>query len=339
VDTLRNDAPAMLGLVLLLALLVFTVMRLGPRFLVRRLASTAVVALGVSFITFTLVHLAPTNALYMQLGVHYTPQAYAELARFYGLDLPWWRQYLNYLGRLLHFDLGSSFIDRSLSVWDILRLYLPTSAQLGIAGIVWSVLLGIPTGLLAAVRAESRFAGAMQTLALVLYAVPIFVLIPFFQLLMLSLHGHGLPSLPISGWGTPDTEIAPIALFGTTSYAYILRLTRASMLEILQQEYVRTARAKGLRERVVVWRHAFRNAAIPLLSALGPALAGVVGGVFVVENLFNIPGIGQETIAAIQNLDFPVVEGTTILLALAVVVLNLATDVAYGFADPRIRTQ
>jgi ABC-type dipeptide/oligopeptide/nickel transport system permease component len=339
VDTLLNNLPAMIGAVFLLAFLAFTGIRLGARFLVRRLAGAIFVILGVSFITFILSHLAPTNAIYSQLGQRYTKQEYDTLAHFYGLDLPWYQQYVSYLGRLLHFDLGYSFVDRSRSVWSILQVYVPVSVTLGVSGIALALVLGIPSGLLAAVRANSRLDGAMQTLALVLYAVPIFVIIPFFQIAMLQLHFRGLPSLPVSGWGTPDKEIGPIVVYSATVYAYYLRLTRASMLEILQQDYVRTARAKGLKERVVVWRHAFRNAAIPLLTAIGPALAFVVVGLFIVENLFNIPGIGQETITAVQILDFPIVEATVILLALAVIFLNLATDIAYGFADPRIRAQ
>jgi ABC-type dipeptide/oligopeptide/nickel transport system permease component len=133
--------------------------------------------------------------------------------------------------------------------------------------------------------------------------------------------------------------IAPIIIFGASIFAYYLRLTRASMLEVLGQDYVRTARAKGMRERTVVWRHAFRNALIPLLTAVGPALAFAVVGVFIVEIFFNIPGIGTETIAAITQRDFPVVQGTVILLSIAIVLMNLVTDVAYGFADPRIKTE
>ena len=156
---------------------------------------------------------------------------------------------------------------------------------------------------------------------------------------MVWLHSQGLPSLAVSGWGTIDTMIAPILIFSASIFAYYLRLTRASMLEVLGQDYVRTARAKGMHERTVVWRHAFRNALIPLLTAVGPALAFAVVGVFIVEIFFNIPGIGTETIAAITQRDFPVVQGTVILLSIAIVLMNLVTDVAYGFADPRIKTE
>ncbi len=338
-DAFLSNLPAIIGAVLLLAFLAFTAIRLGPRFLIRRLAGMVFVLLGVTFIAFILTYFAPSNAAYNQCGQHCTPALYQALRHFYGLDLPWYQQYLDFVVRLLHFNLGYSFVDENQSVWGIIQLYLPASLLLGVAGTVLALILGIPTGLLAAVRANSRFDGAMQSVALVLYAVPVFVIIPFFDIVMVQLHTRGLPSLPVSGWGSPDTEIAPIVIFSLTVYAYYLRLTRASMLEILGQDYVRTARAKGLRERAVVWRHAFRNAMIPLLTAVGPALAYVVVGLFIIENLFNIPGIGQEAISAIESFDFPVVEGTVMLLAVAIVFMNLATDIAYGYADPRIRSQ
>jgi ABC-type dipeptide/oligopeptide/nickel transport system permease component len=216
---------------------------------------------------------------------------------------------------------------------------VPASAVLGIGGVVIAVLVGVPLGVIAAVRARTRVDGTVQGVALVLFALPSFVIIPLFDLVMVWLHSQGLPSLAVSGWGTLDTMIAPIIIFSASIFAFYVRLTRSSMLEVLGQDYVRTARAKGIHERMVIWRHAFRNALIPLLTAVGPALAFAVVGVFVVELLFNIPGIGTETIAAITQRDFPVVQGTVILLAVTIVFMNLLTDIAYGFADPRIKTE
>ena len=336
---LLSNAVAAILVLAVLAFLVFAGFRLGVRFLVRRLLGLVFVVIGVTFITFILGYLAPGNAAYTQLGQHYTKEAYAQLTHFYGLDLPWYQQYANFLGRLLHFDLGYSYINDADTVWAILQRYVPASAQLGIAGVVLAVLVGVPMGLLAAVRARTRVDSSLQGVALVLYAVPSFVIIPLYDLVMVWLHAQGAPSLAVSGWGSPDTMIAPIVIFSASIFAYYLRLTRSSMLEVLKQDYVRTARAKGLAERVVIWRHAFRNALIPLLTAVGPALAFAVAGVFIVEVLFNIPGIGTETVAAITQRDFPVVQGTVILLSVAIVFMNLVTDVAYGFADPRVKSQ
>jgi len=330
---------AILAVVVLLAFIAYATARIGPRFMVRRLAGLVFVLLGVSFIIFILGFFAPGDAIFAQLGQHYTPQAAAALRHSYGLDLPWYTQYLNFLNRIVHLDLGISFTNDTLSVWTILQRYVPASVQLGIAGTVLALIVGVPLGILAAVRANSRVDSSLQSIGLIFYALPSFVIIPLFFAAMIALHQRGVPTLATSGWGTIDSEIAPIAIFGLGIFAYYLRLTRASMLEVLGQDYVRTARAKGVRERVVVWRHAFRNAVIPLLTAVGPALAFAVVGVFIVEQLFNIPGIGQETIAAIGDRDFPIVQGVTILLASAVVFMNLVTDVAYGLADPRIKTQ
>lgn len=338
-DTLLSNAAAILIILVVLAFLVFAGLRLGMRFLVRRLVGLLFVVIGVTFITFIMGYFAPGNAVYTQLGQHYTKEAYNQLTHFYGLDLPWYQQYANFLGRLLHFDLGYSYINDADTVWTILQRYVPASAQLGIAGVVLAVLVGVPTGVMAAVRARTRVDSTLQGIALVLYALPSFVIIPIYDLVMVWLHAQGLPSLAVSGWGTPDTMIAPIVIFGASIFAYYVRLTRSSMLEVLGQDYVRTARAKGMRERGVIWRHAFRNALIPLLTAIGPALAFAVVGVFIVEVLFNIPGIGTETVAAITQRDFPVVQGTVILLSVAIVLMNLVTDVAYGFADPRIKSQ
>ncbi len=334
-----SNLPALIVMLALVAILAFTGFRLGIRFLVRRVAGLVFVLLGVTFLTFILGYLAPSDAVFAQLGQHYTPEMAATLRHIYGLDLPWYQQYLNYLNQLLHLDLGVSYIDDNITVWSVIQRYLPASAMLGSLGTILAIVTGIPLGLRAAVRANTRQDTAIQSLGLVLYALPSFVLIPFYQVFMIFLVERNLPHLQVAGWGTPDTEIAPIVIFAAGIFAYYVRLTRASMLEVLGQDYVRTARAKGLTEGVVIRRHAFRNALMPLLTAIGPALAFAVVGVFIVEQLFNIPGIGSETIAAATASDFPIVQGTTIILATAIVFMNLITDVAYGFADPRVKSE
>jgi ABC-type dipeptide/oligopeptide/nickel transport system permease component len=336
---LLSNLPTLLVVLALLAFLVYATVRVGPRFMVKRLAGLIFVLFGVTFITFIMGYFAPGSAIFTQLGQHYTPAAARTLTRFYGLDLPWYQQYANFVTRLLHFDLGTSYVQSSNTVWTILQRFVPTSVVLGVTGTVLAVVAGVPMGILAAVRSGSRTDSALQGVALVLYALPSFVIIPFYEIAMEWLHGQGLPSLATSGWGTPDAMIAPIVIFAATSYAYFVRLTRSSLLEEIGKDYVRTARAKGLSERIVIWRHAFRNAVLPLLTAIGPALAYSVIGLFIIEDLLNIPGIGDETITAIVQRDYPVVQGTVMLLALAVVFMNLVTDVAYGLADPRIKTQ
>jgi len=342
VSAILTNLPGLITLIVVIGFCVYIGFRLGIRFLIQRLAGLVFVVLGVSFITFILGYLAGKlgagDVVLQQLGQHYTAQRAASLRHFYGLDQPWYIQYGLYLKNLLQFNFGFSWVNRSQTVLDILGTYLPASLQLGLWGSGLAVALGVPLGLLTSVRANTRFDTAAQGTALVLYALPSFVIIPFYDVLTIFLHNKGIPTLATSGWGTWDSEIAPITIYGLGIFAYYLRITRSSMIEVLRQDYVRTARAKGLSERTVVLRHAFRNAMIPLLTAIGPALAFAVAGVFIIENLFNIPGIGYEALQAITAQDFPVVQGTVILLAAAVVFMNLVTDVAYGFADPRVKT-
>ncbi len=337
-QSILSNAPGLIFLLALVGVLVFIGFRLGIRFLIRRLASLVFVALGVSFITFILGHFAPFDIVYFQLGVHYTPARGAELRHLYGLDLPWYEQYGRYLNNLLHFNLGYSWNNVDQRVWDILARYLPASMELGLWGTFFTVALGVPLGVAIALRPNSRFDTVTQVVALVLYALPTFAIIPFFVLAMVWLHNNNLPSLATSGWGHWDQEIGPIAIYAAGGFGYFVRLTRTSMIEELGKDYVRSARAKGMSEQIVVWRHAFRNAALPLLSALGPTFAGLVTGVFIIEDLFNIPGIGNETLIATVSGDVPIVQATAILLAVAIVLMNLFTDVAYGLADPRIKT-
>lgn len=324
---------------LIVLFLLYIGFRLGVRFLVRRIAGLVFVLLGVTFITFIMGYFAPGDAALAQLGVHYNPTTVAALRHAYGLDLPWYQQYLNFLGRLLHLDLGMSFYDRSQSVWDILGRGVPVSCELGLSSLALTILMGVPLGLLAAVRADTRTDTVVQTVSLVLYALPNFVLIFAFDVLMIKLADNGLPNLPVAGWDLtqPQTLIAPILIDGVGGFAFFTRLTRTSMLEVLHEDFIRAARAKGLNERVVVYRHAFRNALLPLITVIGPSLAFLVNGGFVTELFFNIPGIGYQTVQSIEGRDWPVVQGTVIILTLAVVLCNLLSDVLYGIADPRIK--
>jgi ABC-type dipeptide/oligopeptide/nickel transport system permease component len=338
-DQLSQNLPGIIALAVIVGVCAFAGIRVGPRFLLRRIAGVIFVLFGVTFITFILGYFAPGNAILTQTGGHAPREVILHLEHLYGLDLPWYQQYARFVNGLLHFDLGYSYIDSTEKVSAILGRYVPVSAQLGITATVLAVVVGVPFGLYAAVRANTAYDTSVQTASLVFYALPTFVLIPLYQLLMITLHNNNLPSLAVTGWDTWDAMVGPILIFGAGIFAFFLRITRASMLEVLRQDYVRTARAKGLTERRVIWLHAFRNALINLLTAIGPALAFAVGGVFVVETLFNIPGIGSYSLVAINTRDYPVVQGTVILIAMAIAFANLMTDIAYGLVDPRIKTQ
>ena len=176
-----------------------------------------------------------------------------------------------------------------------------------------------------------------MTVMLALYSIPSFVIIPVLWVVDLALYNAGLPSLPVAGWGTPEHLVLPVLVLAAANVGFIARLMRSSMLEVLRKDFIRTARAKGVPETLVIRRHVLRNALLPLLTVLGPATAFLVTGAFVVENLFAIPGIGYLAVQSIGQRDYPVIQATTILLALAVVVMNLVTDLAYTLADPRVR--
>jgi ABC-type dipeptide/oligopeptide/nickel transport system permease component len=296
------------------------------------------VVIGVTFIVFILGYVSPGTAIDGLCGNKCTPQSLALLQHLYGLDRPWYQQYGTFLNNLLHFDLGLSFQQRGQTVLYILGSGIPISAQLGLPAVILQVLVGVPLGVIAAVRSGSRIYDTSNMSAnLILYALPTFVVIPFYQLLMVALAEHNLPAGPVAYSGNFSDLIAPIILLALVGMGYFARLTRTTMLDVLNQDYVRTARAKGLTERIVIYRHAFRNALNPLVTAIGPSLAFIVGGAFFTEFLFNIPGIGLAAVNAIGAKDMPTVQGTTIIVALAVVIMNLVVDLTYGILDPRVK--
>lgn len=338
-DQLLSSLPAIIGVLLLVGILAYGGIRIGPRFLIRRLAGLIFVLFGVTFITFILGYFSPGTPVELFCTPKCTAAGLAALNHLYHLDLPWYEQYGNFLNNLLHFDLGISFTQRGRRVVDILGSGVPISAQLGLSALFFQVMIGVPIGIIAAVRAGTKLDTTSMTLALAFFAIPTFISIPIFQLVMVYLSLHNLPFLPVSGWqGLFDIHaVGPIGLLTLLGLGFYARLTRTTMLEVLEQDYVRTARAKGLQERVVIVRHAFRNAMVPLVTALGPAVAFVVGGAFFTETLFQIPGIGFLAVASIGNKDMPTVQGTVLLVAVAVALMNLVVDLVYGILDPRIK--
>ncbi len=317
------------------------------QFLIKRLIGLIFVVLCVTFITFILGYLAPGDPIKGLLGEHFDPRIYAQLKHQYGLDLPWYQQYYNFLVGLAHFNFGLSFHYQGRPVWDILSDGVPVSLELGLWGLALTLLLGVPVGIFSALKANTWLDTTSMGFALVLYAIPVFVLAVFVQVVIVWLDKWTGGQWPVANWGTPwhytwddiQFKLAPILVYAATGFAYVARLARTSMLEVLRQDYVRTARAKGLREKAVVYRHALRNAMIPLITVTGVYLGFLVVGVFFIEQIFNIPGIGQTTINSISDRDYPVIQATTVLGAIAVVIGNLISDILYTVADPRIKTQ
>ncbi len=252
---------------------------------------------------------------------------------YYGLDQPVAAQYVRYLGNLLRGDLGWSLKKAGRSVVDIIREGFPVSARLGLTSLFFSVLTGLLFGILCA-QFRNRWPDYLLMLVAVLgIALPSMVLGP----LMRYFFGVRLKWLPVVGWGTPDKMIMPAIVLGLGTVAGETRAMRASMLGVMTQDYITTARAKGLNRAQVVLRHEVKNSLVPIVTGLGPGIAGIMMGSFVVESMFLIPGLGRYFVDSITNLDYPLIMGLTIFYGAFLVTMNLLVDVVYGLLDPRIR--
>jgi ABC-type dipeptide/oligopeptide/nickel transport system permease component len=309
------------------------------RFLLKRIIGLIFVLFCITFITFIMGYYAPGDPVRLILGPHFNPILYAQLKHAYGLDLPWWQQYYNFLFNILHGTFGQSFEYPDSTAWQVMQYGVPTSVDLGLEVLITTLLLGIPTGIIAALRSNTRTDTAVTTIMLVLYAIPDIALIVGFQTLMVWLFQHNLPALPVAGWDNWQEHIGPVLITATTGAGYITRLTKTSVLEVMGQDFIRTARSKGLKEFVVIGRHVMRYASLPILTSIGPSLAYLVTGVFITEYFFNIPGIASVTITAITQRDYPVMQATVVLTAISVVAFNALTDVSYVIFDPRIRLE
>ncbi len=306
----------------------------------RRLLLLIFVLFSITFLTFIVGYLAPGDPILVLMGPRRDPEVYNNLRHLYGLDQPWYKQYIDYVGGILHGDLGKSYRYQNRSVNDILGSGVLVSVQLGGTALLISLAVGIPAGIFSALRQDSWLDRGNMAVMLALFSVPSFVLIPVLRALnFFALYRNGLPSLPAAGWGRPEHWVMPVLVLAAANVGYIARLTRSSMLEVLRQDYIRTAEAKGLLRRRIVYVHALRNALLPIVTVIGPALAFLVTGTFVVESLFAVPGMGFIAVQSIGQRDYPVVQGTTLILAAAVVLMNLVTDIVYTFLDPRIRIE
>jgi oligopeptide transport system permease protein len=259
-----------------------------------------------------------------------------NLERKYGLDRPWYIQYAKFVQGVATFDLGPSLVLRNRDVNDIVREHLPKSLELGGLAMLFALALGIPLGVLSALRANSSIDYAAMFVANVGFAIPSF-LVSTLLIYLFALTWGDLFGLPTSGWSGWRSKILPTIALGLGPMAYFARLTRGTMLETLRQDYIRTAKAKGLRWRRIVVVHALRNSLIPVATAAGPILGFLITGSFIVEQIFAIPGIGRYYVTAVTARDYSVVMGLTVLLAVIVVVANLVVDVLYGILDPRTR--
>lgn len=308
-------------------------------FIIKRLFSMVLILLAVSAVSFFLLVNAPGDPVRTNLAAHATAATIKQLDHQYGLDLPGWQRYLNYLGDLLHGNLGMSLVNPGTPVTDLLSNGLPVSLQLGGLALVVALIIGVPLGVLAAVRQNKLIADNLNMgVMLVLYSVPAFVLIPF----VVDLFSIRLGWLPAGQWGDAGwmgvkEAVLPVTVYAAGVAGFFARSVRSFMLEVLHQDYIRLARAKGLRRSKVIYVHAMKNTMLPFASVLGPTIAFLVVGAFIVENEFSINGIGYLTVQATLSGDFTVTEATTLVLAAAVVIINALTDIFYTLADPRVK--
>lgn len=251
----------------------------------------------------------------------------------YHLNDPLWEQYRDYMTSLVHWKLGPSYKYEGRTVNDIINEGFPVSAELGGLGLGLAVLLGVPLGIVAALKRGQWLDNLVMVLATVGFSVPSFVMAS----LLMFVFAVWLGWLPAALWGTPQQAIMPAICLMFLPMAFIARLTRSSMIEVLEQDYIRTARAKGLSDRAVIFRHALKNAIMPAVSYIGPLAAGLLTGTFVIESIFAIPGLGRHFVTSIYNRDYTVIMGTTVFYSLWLVSFNFVVDIAYGFLDPRIK--
>ncbi len=302
-------------------------------FLVRRLGSGALSLLVIAALVFLLLKALPGGPFDTEKSL--PPEIMRNIEAYYGLDRPLWEQFVRYIGNALQGDLGVSYSQRDLPVIDLIVQRLPISLELGFYAMLFGLLLGLPLGVLAAAY-HNRLPDYVATLLAVLgTSIPNLALAP----ILILFFGLFLKWLPIARWTTWDSKILPTIALGLGIAAVISRLTRSSMLQVIQEDFIRTARAKGLSEISVLGQHALRNALLPVLTIMGPLLAYLLTGTLVVEEIFAIPGLGSYFITSISNRDYPVVMGIYLLYGFLIILMNTLVDILYAWADPRIRLE
>lgn len=303
------------------------------RYTARRLLGAIPTLLVIVTLAFLLLHTAPGGPF--DGAKRLLPEIQKSIEAKYHLDEPLWRQYLRYLGDLTRGDLGPSFQYRSTSVNEIIAQGLPVDATIGLTAMTLALAIGAAVGVNAALRRGTRWDYGSMALAVVGISTPVFVVAPLL-ILIFAIKLHWLPS---GDWvrGSPSHLLLPAVALALPYTAYVARMMRGSTIEVLNSPFIRTARAKGLPLRLIVWRHALRPTLTPLVSFLGPAIAGLMTGSIVVESVFGLPGIGRYFITAALNRDYTLVIGITVLYGALIILFNLLADLCYAWIDPRVR--
>ncbi len=300
--------------------------------IISRLASAAVVIFGVLCLVFFLIHLVPGDPVEVMLGESARPADREALRASLGLDQPLLTQFSQYLGNVVQLDFGTSLHSKRPIV-DILAERLPATFELATAALFVAILIAFPLGVMAAVRKDTGWDHGAMAVSLIGVSIPNFLMGP----LLILFFAVGFGWFPVSGREGFSSLILPAITLGTAMAAILSRMVRATLLEVLDEDYIRTARAKGLSPRIVIWRHALRNALLPVITLLGLQLGALLAGAVITEAVFSWPGIGQLIIEAIQGRDYPVIQACVLLISLTYVLVNTFTDLAYGWFDPRVR--
>ena len=334
------------------------------QFILRRLGLVIPTFIGITLLTFAFVHMIPGDPVLIMAGERgISPERHAQLMALLGLDQPLWKQYLHYINGVLRGDLGISLKSR-IPVWDEFVPRFKATLELGICAMIFAVAIGIPVGVLAAVKRGSIFDHTAVGISLTGYSMPIFwwgimlIMLVSVQFNLTPVSGRVGDtvflddSMPLTGfmlidtffWGEPGDfhdavmhMILPAIVLGTIPLAVIVRMTRSAMLEVLGEDYIRTARAKGLTRMRVIVVHALRNAMLPVVTVIGLQVGTLLAGAILTETIFSWPGLGRWLIEALQRRDYPVVQGGVLLTAVLIIVVNLLVDLLYGVVNPRIR--
>ena len=301
-------------------------------YIVRRLLTVIPTLLGVLLAVFLMVRLAPGDPAQLLAGEFATPETLADIRQRFGLDQPWHVQLGLYAANVVRGDLGQSVRTRKPVAYE-LRQYFPNTLRLTLGAMLVALLIGIPAGIIAATRPGTIFDLLAMLGALIGVSMPVF----WFGLMAILIFSVQLGWFPVAGTGTLWHLVLPAITLGTSTAAILARMTRSAMLEVLSQDYIRTARAKGLAGRVVIFKHALRNALIPVVTITGLQFGGLLEGAVITETVFAWPGIGQLLVGSILARDYPVVQGAVLLIAVAFILINLIVDLLYGAIDPRIR--
>lgn len=298
----------------------------------KRLLQTIFVLLGISLITFVLLQVVPGDPVALMLEKRADPETIAKVRKELGLDLPYYVQYLNFIKGAIHLNFGTSYFTKEV-VTDALFRCFKVTVKLACMSFIFASVIGIPCGIFAAVKRGKGIDTVVMVLSIIGVSAPAFWVAIILQILF----GLKLNVLPISGFDTPASYILPSLALGARYAGNIARITRTSMLEVLGQDYIRTAKAKGAMRWAVILKHALKNAMIPIVTLVGTDFGYMLTGSMLIEKVFSIPGIGKLAVDAMSNRDLPLLEGTVMYIAFVFVVVNLIVDVSYAFLDPRIR--